>query len=124
MWVEKRAFNIVITIILAAVIFYQSSIIFGAGGAMGMLSIAYHFGVFFMFAFFLLLTLKGKNKINKKHIIFALVLGLIYAALDELHQYFVPFRSCNIQDFLIDSAGIILALIVLVVIYRKKLKLF
>lgn len=28
-----------------------------------------------------------------------------YAATDELHQFFVPGRSCQIRDVLIDSAG-------------------
>lgn len=34
--------------------------------------------------------------------------GLLYAVTDELHQYFVPGRSCRLGDIAIDSMGVIL----------------
>jgi len=37
-------------------------------------------------------------------------LPLFYAALDELHQSFVPPRQALLSDWLIDVAGILLAL--------------
>ena len=43
---------------------------------------------------------------QKIHLFFtAWVICIIYAATDELHQYFVPGRSCQIRDVMIDSAG-------------------
>ncbi len=36
------------------------------------------------------------------------VLVAIYAALDELHQYFVPGRSADVLDWLADCAGVLL----------------
>lgn len=36
---------------------------------------------------------------------------LLYAALDEWHQNFVPGRSCQWQDWLVDAAGISLAVL-------------
>jgi len=38
----------------------------------------------------------------------ALLLGLTLAALDEVHQYFVPGRSALVRDVVIDFAGILL----------------
>ena len=38
----------------------------------------------------------------------ALAVGILYAASDEIHQLFVPGRSCDITDFIADSLGIIL----------------
>ena len=35
------------------------------------------------------------------------LLGSIYAASDEFHQRFVPGRSCELRDALIDSAGVL-----------------
>lgn len=32
--------------------------------------------------------------------------GTVYAATDELHQFFVPGRSCQLRDVCIDSAGV------------------
>ena len=49
--------------------------------------------------------------------------GFLYACSDELHQYFVPGRSCEFRDVLIDSNGVLLGFLLAVVIhriYRKK----
>ena len=34
-----------------------------------------------------------------------MALGILYACIDELHQYFVPGRACQIMDVFIDTAG-------------------
>ena len=36
---------------------------------------------------------------------FAIVACILYAASDEIHQYFVPGRACKALDVLIDSLG-------------------
>ena len=33
--------------------------------------------------------------------------GTLYAVTDEIHQYFVPGRSCEFRDICIDSAGVL-----------------
>lgn len=33
------------------------------------------------------------------------IFAVLYAASDELHQYFVPGRSCELRDVLIDACG-------------------
>jgi VanZ family protein len=49
---------------------------------------------------------------------------LIYAILDEIHQIFVPGRSCEIMDIIIDSSGsfifIAISVFVIFVIENKK----
>ena len=47
------------------------------------------------------------------------VLSLAYAVTDELHQYFVPGRSCRPEDILIDAVGISLGLILARKVDRK-----
>lgn len=37
----------------------------------------------------------------------------LYAISDEIHQYFVPGRSCELRDMLIDISGAVIALIIL-----------
>jgi len=64
----------------------------------------YHFSVFFMFTFFLSLTLINK-KISNKIIIIILLISLIYSILDEFHQIFVMGRFCSFKDVIIDFAG-------------------
>ena len=34
--------------------------------------------------------------------------GAVYAVTDELHQAFVPGRSCELRDMLIDACGVLL----------------
>lgn len=33
-------------------------------------------------------------------------IGAVYAVSDEIHQYFVPGRSCEIRDMVLDSIGV------------------
>ena len=35
-----------------------------------------------------------------------------YAVTDELHQYFIPGRSCELRDLLIDSSGALLGVLI------------
>jgi VanZ family protein len=43
-----------------------------------------------------------------------------YAALDEIHQSFVPSRGASAWDSLLDSTGALIALLVLFLIYRLR----
>lgn len=49
---------------------------------------------------------------------------MLYAVSDEIHQYFVPGRACRFGDICIDTAGSILAIILLasIVTIKKKRK--
>lgn len=37
--------------------------------------------------------------------------GSIYAISDEIHQYFVPGRACQVRDMLIDSTGVLIGVL-------------
>lgn len=52
--------------------------------------------------------LMGALNYRKK---WAAVIGILYAASDEFHQLFVPGRSGQITDVLIDSVGVILGIL-------------
>jgi VanZ family protein len=43
----------------------------------------------------------------------------IYAISDEIHQYFVPGRSCSLGDIIADGAGIFIAGFLFIIFYRK-----
>jgi VanZ family protein len=43
--------------------------------------------------------------INKKYILYSLLICLIYSISDEVHQIFVPGRSGEVFDVLIDTLG-------------------
>lgn len=52
----------------------------------------------------------------------AFVLSIIYAASDEIHQYFVPGRSMQFSDVVLDSAGALSAIIFIVAIRKLVFK--
>lgn len=55
---------------------------------------------------------------TKKFTPIAFAAGALYAASDELHQRFVPGRSGELKDVLLDSAGVALGCIIIYIIYR------
>lgn len=86
---------------------------------------AAHFTAYFILgalAFFnivfskrLTLTFKG---------ILAFLFCIIYSVSDEIHQYFVPGRSCELRDVCIDSSGALLSILIIFLIFRFNKKLF
>lgn len=51
---------------------------------------------------------------------FSLPLSVLYACSDELHQHFVPGRSGEIRDVLVDSAGVLIGILILAVLSRRR----
>ena len=41
-----------------------------------------------------------------------ILISMIYAASDEFHQTFIPGRDAGVMDFLTDSAGILLSVLI------------
>jgi VanZ family protein len=56
---------------------------------------------------FLAFFTSGKEFLKKHVFLISSLVGIAYAVSDELHQKFVPGRSCEFFDFLADSLGII-----------------
>ncbi len=49
---------------------------------------------------------------RKKQFSTALVISVLYAATDELHQLFVPGRSAEVRDVLIDGGGVLAGVVI------------
>ena len=124
----SRVLAIGITIFIAVGIFYLSSLQFGSSGEFevesdkSLVSLLYHFGVFFLFCSFLLISIKGKNKVNSKSVFVALLISLVYGVFDEVHQIFVPSRFFDFMDILANFSGVLFSLIVCVFWMRIKIK--
>lgn len=58
------------------------------------------------------LMLTIKNKKMYEILIFALIFCVFYAITDEFHQSFIPGRSAEIRDVLIDSSGALVGILV------------
>lgn len=50
---------------------------------------------------------------KKKLIFFTLLWGMLFGASDEIHQYFIPGRYSEFADWVADSLGVILSLLML-----------
>ena len=63
---------------------------------------------------------------TKIRFVFVFVFCLVYAASDELHQYFVPGRACRFTDVCIDAfgsfIGILFAFIIFYLIIKRRKK--
>lgn len=66
---------------------------------------AAHFTIYTLLGINILIFLKTFNINNKKQIIYTLILCMIYATSDEIHQMFTDDRSPMILDILIDTLG-------------------
>ncbi len=56
----------------------------------------------------------------KKIVLISVLCSLVYAASDEIHQYFVPGRTSLFGDVLIDFIGIGLAAIMYMIYIKRK----
>lgn len=70
---------------------------------------------------FLTINMLNKNDISKKYIL-SILICIIYATSDEIHQLFVPGRVCQLRDILIDSIGSITGVYLYKLINTKILK--
>jgi VanZ family protein len=117
---KNRDLAIILTILIAIEIFYFSTLQIGGSTREGISWTAslYHFTVFFLFAFFLFMSMKNKE-IKISNVILVLTISVIYAISDEIHQMFVPLRDAGIKDILIDTLGICSAMLIGLIIKKK-----
>lgn len=71
-----------------------------------------------------LLALKSSNIADNKIYIIALIICIIYASTDEIHQLFISGRYGDFQDVLIDTAGSTIGMLLYIITNKiiKKIK--
>ncbi len=67
----------------------------------------FHFFLYAIFGTILFMAAEKSNFSLETSIYFSTAFGMIYAFIDEIHQSFVPGRSCDPLDFLVDVVGIL-----------------
>ncbi|CUP25434.1 VanZ family protein [Clostridium disporicum] len=70
-----------------------------------------HFTEYFILYFLSINVMKCYLNI-KNAIFYSFIFSFFYACTDEIHQYFIPGRAMAFRDVLIDSAGALLAMII------------
>ena len=75
-----------------------------------------HFSIYTVVGL-LMMSLMSTYKLKQsKRIWTSLIVGVLYASSDEIHQYFVPGRSARVFDVMIDSAGVSLGICVVMLV--------
>ena len=84
-----------------------------------------HFTVYTCLGVLLFLCAKTFDGKEKNKILVSVGLAFLYACSDEIHQHFVPGRSCELRDVCIDTCGALFGIIMVYFIARtmKKVKI-
>lgn len=64
-----------------------------------------HFTAYFLLGVLLLLACRRSGGKGFRSVVLAFGIAVLYAMSDEFHQLFIPGRSGEVRDVLIDSAG-------------------
>ena len=67
----------------------------------------------------LVINMFTKNN-AKKSCLLSILLCIIYATSDEIHQFIIPGRACQIKDILIDSVGSITGVYLFKLLKKRK----
>ena len=80
-----------------------------------------HFIEYLCLGILVINVIKDYKKISYKWIIICILFFLLYSISDEVHQIYVPGRSCEVRDVLIDTSGSIIGIMIYCLINRKQL---
>ncbi len=80
-----------------------------------------HFFIYFVLGILLMNAFRKSQVSQRKIILLSFGICVIYAITDELHQVFVPGRSGQLTDILIDSAGAALGVMCYLIVSRRRL---
>lgn len=79
-----------------------------------------HFGEYMIFGTLLSVTLRTAGLFPRRFDLTVLFIGTIWAALDEFLQTFIPGRSGQVMDVLIDAFGVLCGfLLVLLIVWLR-----
>ncbi|MBQ7106665.1 MAG: VanZ family protein [Clostridia bacterium] len=77
---------------------------------------AAHFSVYMALAFLLSGFFHSFKCLEKAcGYIFAFLIAFVFSCSDEIHQYFIPGRSCQVSDVLLDASGMIFGILVFII---------
>lgn len=81
-----------------------------------------HFFIYFVLGIALVSFLREFSIPIRKLLLLSIFLAFLYACTDEFHQLFVPGRSGQIIDVLLDTFGASVGVFIYYLVFHKKLK--
>ena len=79
-----------------------------------------HLSLYLILGILVISLLREYMVINIRVVILSLLISFLYACFDEIHQLFVPGRSGEVRDVLIDTLGACLGVSFYYLVYKKK----
>lgn len=79
-----------------------------------------HLSLYLILGILIISLLHEYMVINIRVVILSLLISFLYACSDEIHQLFVPGRSGEVRDVLIDTLGACLGVSFYYLVYKKK----
>ncbi len=78
-----------------------------------------HFCIYLVLGFLVISFIKEYYILSYKQLLLSLLICILYAISDEVHQLFVPGRSGEIRDIIIDGVGSISGILIYYLGYKK-----
>lgn len=114
---SKRLLFSIPAVAVAMLIFYVSSLedIELPLDEISINDLMFHFMAYFVFGLSLLMAAypwQHKRPYPVSTLVVLILIGVAYAASDELHQFYVPGRTCAFSDLLADSLGVVTSILI------------
>lgn len=81
-----------------------------------------HFSIYTLVGILMMALMSTYDISKNKQILVSILVGIIYATSDEIHQYFIPGRSAMVTDVLIDTAGVCLGVLIVLMLLQFYIK--
>ena len=81
-----------------------------------------HFSIYTLVGILMMALMSTYDISKRKQIIVSILVGMMYASSDEIHQYFVPDRTALFTDVLIDTAGVCLGVLIVLMLLQFYIK--
>ena len=83
-----------------------------------------HFSIYTLVGFLLMALFSTYNLEERNRIIYSLIIGMVYATSDEIHQKFIEGRSGQITDVMIDSMGVLFGILIVMLLIEIYIKIY
>lgn len=83
-----------------------------------------HFSIYTVVGILLMALFETYKMQEMNRFSISLILGVIYASSDEIHQYFTPGRGPLITDVIIDTMGVLLGILLVMLVQKIYFKIF
>ncbi len=77
-----------------------------------------HFSIYTVLSIFISLSLSTYARFKSRYWACSVLISMLYAITDELHQYFVPGRACQLKDVIIDTCGALLGAVFVILLLK------